>query len=70
MLVEPKEGQLKSPILMFRVFRADGIVLSITDNGAQVPPDVVRTLAVMTEISRFKRANLISALSAERGLSI
>jgi hypothetical protein len=53
-MVEPKDGQVRAPIVMFRQFRADGIVLSITDGGAQLPPDVVGNLAVMTEISRYE----------------
>jgi hypothetical protein len=52
-LVAPKENQLKAPILMFKEFRPKGIVLSITEGGVPVDVAIIKSLAVMVEISRY-----------------
>ena len=53
MLVDPGE-KLRTPIVMFREFRPEGIVLSIRDNGVQLPPQTVTQLAMVAEISRYE----------------
>ena len=53
-LVDDKGDQFQTPIVMFREFRPEGIVLSIRDNGVQLPPNSVKEISVMTEISRYE----------------
>jgi hypothetical protein len=61
MLIQPKEGILKSPIVMFKAFQPQstpgqpgGILLSIIEGGAQVNAQITRQLELMVEISMFE----------------
>ena len=54
LLVDSKNDQLRSPIVMFKEFRPEGIVLSIRDGGTPVPPDIIKNMAVMAEVSRYE----------------
>jgi len=54
LLVETKGDQLRTPIVLFREFRPDGIILSIKDSGVQLGPDTVKNISVMIEISRYE----------------
>jgi hypothetical protein len=56
LLVQPKEGVLRSPVVMFRSFQPQGILLSIIDAGVQVNPEIARQVELMVEISRFETA--------------
>jgi hypothetical protein len=57
LLLKPKDGiPLRVPLLTFKEFRPDGIVLSITDLLQPVQPPVLQQLSVMVEISRFEAA--------------
>jgi hypothetical protein len=54
MVVQPTEGILRSPLVMFKAFQATRILLSILDGGTPVNPQVMALVELMVEISMFE----------------
>jgi hypothetical protein len=54
MVVQPLEGIVRSPIVMFKAFQATRILLSIVDGGQPVNPTAMQQIELMVEISMFE----------------
>ena len=46
--------QLRTPIVMFKEFRAEGIVMTILSGNEPASVEILKRLSLMVEISRYE----------------